>query len=109
MNQVVNVYVIRGHIIRIIIVKIVTNLVRVARIPMRVVVYLAIRIPHYHRVFNAFAQINIILIIIKKLVPHVINLAQNVSALHLIVYVMGILILFRFQMFKASLLIVVKI
>ncbi len=108
MNQVVNVYVIRGHIIRIIIVKIVTNLVRVARIPMRVVVYLAIRIPYY-QVVNAFAQINIILIIIKKLVPHVINLAQNVSALHLIVYVMGILILFRFQMFKASLLIVVKI
>jgi len=90
------------------IVKIVTNLVRVAMIPMRVVVYLAIRIPYY-QVVNAFAQINIILIIIKKLVPHVINLAQNVSALHLIVYVMGILILFRFQMFKASLLIVVKI
>jgi hypothetical protein len=75
---------------------------------MRVVVYLAIRIPHF-QVVNAFAQINIILIIIKKLVTHVINLAQNVSALHLIVYVMGILILFRFQMFKASLLIVVKI
>jgi len=105
---VVNVYVIRGHIIIIIIVKIVRNLVRVAMIPMRVVVYLAIRIPNY-QVVNAFAQINIILIIIKKLVPHVINLAQNVSALHLIVYVMGILILFHFQMFKASLLIVVKI